>query len=130
MLRLSHDLGSSKPGARASRGQLVARWLPRRPTSATLRALLLLIGSVLTSACGKPLAPADCEALLLRYVSLLAASDRPETTAAERLHMQQKAKEKASLDPEFGTCGKSVTRAQFKCAMVAPSTDEFERCLM
>jgi hypothetical protein len=94
------------------------------------RASLLSIGLLLPSACGKSLSPADCEALLLRYVSLLAASDRPETTAAERLHMQEEAREKASLDPEFGTCAKSVTRAQFDCAMIAPSTDDFERCLM
>jgi hypothetical protein len=67
---------------------------------------------------------------MLRYVLLLAASDRPETSSAERTHMQELAKAKARRDPEFGKCGKSVSRAQFDCAMVAPSTDDFERCLM
>lgn len=101
-----------------------------QPARSLIGPVWVALGALLMPACAKPLAPADCEALLLRYVTLLAASDRPETTAAERLHMQQKAREKAALDPEFGKCAKSVTRAQFDCAMVAPSTDEFERCLM
>lgn len=89
-----------------------------------------ILGFSLLSGCAKPLSTGECESLLTRYVSLLAASDRPETTSAERAHMQELAKQKAARDPEFGKCGKSVSRAQFDCAMVAPSTDEFERCLM
>jgi hypothetical protein len=92
--------------------------------------LVTLVGGLLINACGKPLAKPECEALLLRYVTLLAASDRPETSSAERAHMLEKAKEKAAGDPEMARCGSSVSRAQFNCAMVAPSTDEFERCLM
>lgn len=90
----------------------------------------IIFGGLVASACGKPLSRTDCEALLFRYVSLLAASDRPEASSADRAHMLDKAKEKAALDPEMSQCGKSVSRAQFDCAMVAPSTDEFERCLM
>jgi hypothetical protein len=44
--------------------------------------------------------------------------------------MLELAKEKAAQDPEFARCGKSISRSQFDCAMVAPSTDDFERCLM
>lgn len=92
--------------------------------------LATLLGALLVTACGKPLTKPECETLLLRYVTLLAASDRPETSSAERAHMLEKAKEKASLDPEMAKCGSSISRSQYNCAMVAPSTDEFERCLM
>lgn len=129
MFRLS---GSTQPRLETQQATVLtaAGSTMRSLASLARRAPLLTIGLLLPPACGKPLSPADCEALLLRYVSVLAASDRPETTAAERLHMQEKAREKASIDPEFGKCSKSVTRAQFDCAMIAPSTDEFERCLM
>lgn len=82
------------------------------------------------SACGKPLTQPDCEQLLLRYVELLAVSDRPDSTALERLRFKLQAQEKAANDPQFAHCGRTVSRKQFECAMVAPSTDEFERCLM
>lgn len=95
-----------------------------------MRAMGSLFGLLLLSGCSKPLTGGDCNALLQRYVALLAASDRPETSTSERLHMQEQAKQKSAQDPEFAHCNKSVSRAQFDCAMVAPSTDEFERCLM
>jgi hypothetical protein len=107
--------------------------LTRRILGATdhrIRATVILMGVLPMAGCGRPLAETECEALLLRYVSLLAVSDRPDSSATERVHMQDLAKQKAALDPQFGKCGKSVSRAQFNCAMVAPSTDEFERCLM
>jgi len=91
---------------------------------------MLVFGFLPCYGCSKPLVGHECESLLSRYVALLAASDRPETSSAERAHMLEAAKEKAALDPEFNNCRKSVSRAQFDCAMVAPSTDEFERCLM
>jgi hypothetical protein len=84
----------------------------------------------LFAGCGKPLTPPECEALLLRYVDLLANSDRPDATALERLTFKQQAREKAARDPEFARCNKTVSRGAFECAMVASSTDDFERCLM
>jgi hypothetical protein len=99
-------------------------------TCRVISGIALAGAAVCLTGCGKPLAKSDCEALLLRYVTLLAASDRPETSTTERFHMQELAKQKAAADPELGTCGKSVSRSQFDCAMIAPSTDAFERCLM
>ncbi len=99
-------------------------------TNICLRATQLFLAAFLAAGCAKPLSGNECESLLMRYVTLLAASDRPETSSAERTHMLELAKQKAAQDHEFIKCGKSVSRAQFDCAMVAPSTDEFERCLM
>lgn len=80
--------------------------------------------------CSQPLAPSECEKLLLRYVDHLAASDRPDSTALERVRFKQKAREKAAHDPSFRQCPKKVSHAQFECAMNAANTDEFERCLL
>lgn len=84
----------------------------------------------MVSACGKPLDRSNCEALLIHYVDLLSASDRPETSALERLHFRQEAKRRAAQDPEFAQCSKSINRRQFDCAVAAQNTDDFERCLM
>jgi hypothetical protein len=82
------------------------------------------------SSCAKPLTHSDCEKLLLRYVEHLAASDRPDSTALERLKFQQEARVKAARDPAFSQCAKTVSRKQYECAMASINTDEFERCLM
>jgi len=83
-----------------------------------------------TVGCSQRLAPSDCDALLARYVLLLAQSDRPETSSMQRFRMQQRAREMASRDPRFGNCGATISRSEFECAMSAPSTDAFEQCLM
>jgi hypothetical protein len=95
-----------------------------------LRLILGLTFCFLLVSCGKPLARPECEQLLLRYVELLANSDRPDSTAIERMRFKQRARDKAAQDPEFAQCSKSMSRKQFNCAMHAPSTDDFERCLM
>ncbi len=74
---------------------------------------------VLVVGCGKPLTPDECSQLLDRYVVLLAGSDRPEASAEERNHMRQRAKELSKRDPQFGRCGKQVSRRKFDCAMNA-----------
>jgi hypothetical protein len=87
------------------------------------------LGVSLTS-CSKPLTRSDCEKLLLRYVEHLSASDRPDSTALDRLKFQQEARVKAARDPEFSQCARTVSRKQFECAMASTNTDDFERCLM
>ncbi len=88
------------------------------------------LGAGLCLGCGRPLTDDECMNLLTRYVELLAKSDREDTTAQQRQQMQQRAREMAHRDPEFGRCRNTVSRRDFECAMAAPSTDEFERCLM
>jgi hypothetical protein len=92
-------------------------------------AACITLTTVLPS-CGRSLAKPECEALLLRYVELLANSDRPDASSLDRLRFKQQAREKAAQDPEFAQCHKTVSRTQFDCAMIAPATDDFERCLM
>ena len=90
----------------------------------------LSVGVTCLSGCGKPLSADECTQLLDRYVVLLAVSDRPDTTAEQRHHMRQQARELSKHDPNFGKCGKQVSRRKFECAMQAVNTDLFEQCLM
>jgi hypothetical protein len=98
--------------------------------SLSLRIFLFVLSGTLLAGCGKPLSADECSQLLDRYVTLLAISDRPETTAEQRNHMHQQARELSKRDPNFGKCGKEVPRRKFECAMKAPNTDLFEQCLM
>ena len=90
---------------------------------------LVLCGTLLAG-CAKPLNADECLQLLDRYVTLLAISDRPETTAEQRNQMHSQARELSKRDPTFGKCGKQVPRRKFECAMKAVNTDLFEQCLM
>lgn len=97
------------------------------------RAARLLVASLLaavTSACQKPLQSNECEALLDRYVVLLAHSDRPGTPEGEILKLRAQAREKSATDPNFRACQERVSRKQFECAIQADTTDRFEQCML
>jgi hypothetical protein len=80
--------------------------------------------------CQQPLTEPECGTLLDRYVELLLNSDRRDTTAAERFQLKEETRHKAAADPEFRSCPRQVTRAQFDCAMKALNVDDMERCLV
>ena len=82
------------------------------------------------SGCAEPPTPAECERMLDHYTELLVRSDRPGAKAAEREKLKAEARSKASRDPEFGRCGKQVSRRQLECALGAPDVDAMERCLL
>lgn len=89
---------------------------------------LALLVSVVS--CGRSLSPAECDALLDRYVEKLVGSDRPGTPAAELIDLQRKAREKAAKDPAFAACRSEVSRKNFECAMQAETVDRMEICLL
>ena len=76
------------------------------------------------------LEPAECDALLDRYVDKLVASDRPGTPASEIVELQRQAREKAKDDPAFKDCRSAVSRKKFECAMAAETVDRMEICLL
>ena len=84
----------------------------------------------LLAGCGEPLRAAECGALLDRYVTLLAHSDRPGTTEADLLKLTAQAREKAARDPAFRHCSSRVSRRQYQCAMQAEHVDRLEQCLL
>jgi hypothetical protein len=80
--------------------------------------------------CGRSLSPAECDALLDRYVEKLVGSDRPDTPAAELVELKRRAREKAARDPAFAECKHAVSRKKFECAMQAETVDRMEICLL
>jgi hypothetical protein len=89
------------------------------------------LATLLCLLCGcQPVSEAECERMLLRYVDLLAASDRPESSPEERERMREQARSLGRRDPTVRRCSEQVSRQEFECAMKAPTTDLFEQCLM
>lgn len=86
--------------------------------------------ALFVSGCAERLSPAECETLLDRYVALLSASDRPNTSDSELVRLKALAREKALRDPSFMRCASEVSRSQFQCAMKAENTDRLEQCLL
>jgi hypothetical protein len=80
--------------------------------------------------CDQPLNAAECAELLDRYVTLLANSDRPQTTEMDLLRLRAEARERASRDPAFKQCPSAVSRTKLRCALAAPNVDVFEQCLL
>ncbi|HET9958562.1 MAG TPA: hypothetical protein VFQ61_28905 [Polyangiaceae bacterium] len=93
-------------------------------------ALWAALSACLPLGCSKRLDPSECDALLERYVALLAASDRPGTAEAEVLRLKQRTRERAQHDASFAQCPARISRAQFDCAMQAPNADRLEQCLL
>jgi hypothetical protein len=85
---------------------------------------------VLQPGCGKRLEASECEALLDHYVEILLRDDRPGSSAAEILRLQQDARRKAARDPAFKECQSRVSRSSFDCAMQAHDSRLLEMCLL
>ena len=98
--------------------------------SVTARRAGALAISLATLSCSRSLTPAECDALLDRYVEKLVGSDRPGTPASELIELQRKARQKAAKDPAFAACRSEVSRKKFECAMQAETVDRMEICLL
>jgi hypothetical protein len=53
------------------------------------------------ASCSPPPNAIECAALLDRYVTLLASSDRPNTPETELMRLREEARQKAARDPAF-----------------------------
>jgi hypothetical protein len=82
------------------------------------------------SACTRHATLAECSALLDRYVELLVREQNPKADDVEVGRQKSATREKAAHDPSFASCPKEVSAKSARCAMEAPSVDEFERCLV
>jgi hypothetical protein len=94
-----------------------------------LGASCVVIAASLT-ACARHATIAECTALLDRYVELLVHEENPKADDAEIGRQKAATREKATRDPSFASCPKEVSAKSARCAMDAPSVDEFERCLV
>jgi len=93
---------------------------------------VLLTAGLLAPACSKPLSDSECERLLDHYTEHLLRNEKPDVTF-EMIHQKQaeaRALAKSDATFEFHSCADDVTRAQYECAIIAPSIDAIEKCLM
>ncbi len=83
-------------------------------------------------ACGRPVADAECRALIERYTELLVKEEEPGATPERIARMQAEARSVAQRSPKFelSSCSSKVSRKSYECAMRAASVDEVERCLV
>jgi len=86
----------------------------------------------LSVGCSKPLSENDCDRLLDHYTEHLLRSERPGVTAQTIAEKQTAARALVRADAkfEFANCAQAVSRAQFDCAISAPSVDAIEKCLV
>lgn len=103
--------------------------LKRRSFRLVLAGLVPFLPLV-TASCGEPPNAAECVALLDRYVSLLATSDRPTISETELIRLRQEARELSAKNPAFRDCPARISRRQLDCALSAPNADRFEQCLL
>lgn len=91
---------------------------------ATAALALALLGG-----CGRRATPADCDALLERYVELLVRQEDPGARPGDVAQAKNMARAKAAVDPEFQRCPHAVRQRDVVCALGAPNVDELEKCL-
>lgn len=84
----------------------------------------------LSTGCGRPLDPVECNQLLDHYTELLVRQERRGISDDDVERAKQSARSKAAGSPEFAKCSSKVSRRQWECAIKAPSVDEVERCLL
>lgn len=73
-------------------------------------------------------APADCMALLERYVELVARAADPDASASAVAERHERARAAAG-ERGFARCEAELTRDEVACGLRAGNADELERCL-
>jgi hypothetical protein len=92
-----------------------------------------IVAGAVAAVCGagcKPKAtPAQCDQLIERYAELVVKEKFPDASAEGIKAEQDREKTEARGDDAFKNCPSEVSRAELDCAMRAPTTDAFEKCL-
>ena len=92
-------------------------------------ASLLLPAALLASSCKPKITPAQCDALVDRYARLVVTEKRPDAGPEAIKVEQERERSEARGDDAFKNCTSEVSRAEFDCAMSAPTADALEKCL-
>jgi hypothetical protein len=96
---------------------------------------LARLGTVATviavSNCARPPSEQECLELLGHYAELLSQTNRPEAPNEEVERIKSQARARAlRADPGLVDCRRKVSRSALSCALLAPTVDEIERCLL
>lgn len=106
------------------------RWSVAQEIQGALRVVAGMFILTCSIGCEAPVSERECEDLLQHYTENQIEQARPSTSRRERVELKRAAQSKAQLDPEFAQCTSVVSRTQFRCAMMAQSADQIERCLL
>jgi hypothetical protein len=79
--------------------------------------------------CGQRATPAECVALLDRYVELLVRQEDPGARPVDIDRAKAQTRARAAVDPAFLSCEREVRQHHVACAVAAPTVDEFEKCM-
>jgi hypothetical protein len=90
---------------------------------------LLLASGLLASSCKPKITPSQCDALVDRYAQLVVTEKLPDAGQATIKAEQERERSEARGDDAFKNCTSEVSRAEFDCAMRAPTADALEKCL-
>jgi hypothetical protein len=97
---------------------------------ALIRAALLIgAGIAALSACKPKITPVQCDALVDRYAQLVVTEKLPDAGPGTIKAEQERERGEARGDDAFKNCTSEVSRAEFDCAMRAPTADALEKCL-
>jgi hypothetical protein len=113
----------SPPRAKATRADVLATL-----AIVGVTALAVLVPMIARELGPRP-TPADCEALLDRYVEHVAYAIDPKPASSTLIERRALAHAAASSRAAFSRCQSDLTRSEVECAMKADSADSFERCL-
>lgn len=95
-------------------------------------ACIVITAALLASSCSKRVSEQECELLLDHYTEHLLRNENPHVAPHTIARKQAEARSLAKSDEsfEFHSCSDSVSREQFECAIIAPSIDAIEKCLV
>jgi hypothetical protein len=93
------------------------------------RRLLALAACVWAAGCKTKASASQCDELLDRYAQLVVTQQFPDAAVEQIASEREREKLEARGDDAFKNCSSEVSRAEFDCAMLAPTPDSFEKCL-
>jgi hypothetical protein len=83
------------------------------------------------SSCARPPTDEECLELIEHYAELLTRANAAETPSGEVERIKSQARAEAlRTDPGLGDCRRKVSRRALKCAFLASTVDDIERCLL
>jgi hypothetical protein len=80
-------------------------------------------------ACRPKASATQCDQLLERYAQLVVTEKFPDASADQIGSERERERREARGDDAFKNCSSEVSQVEFACAMSAPSTHVFEKCL-
>ncbi len=85
--------------------------------------------AALAPACKPKITAAQCDAVVDRYAQLVVTEKLPDAGPETIKAEQERERGEARGDDAFKNCTSEVSRAEFDCAMRAPTADALEKCL-